>query len=173
MTAAAELVARGLAVFPLPPGGRVPKPGWQQLATLEQDALAAMFAADGNIGVACRASRVVVLDLDRHSDGPDGTAGWKALCAEHQPPPVTFTVRTPHGGRHLYFRVPATQTITSSSGPRAGMPPGIDVRAPGRHSGGYVVGPGSQVEAGRYSIARDVPVAPIPSWLTRVLAAAS
>lgn len=168
--AALDLAARGLAVFPLPVWGRVPARGWQAVATTDPAAIRALFADGGNIGVACRASGVVVLDLDRHDDEPDGIVGWKALCVSHgQAPPETFTVVTGRRGLHLYFRVPAGAVITSSSGPRAELPPGIDVRAPGRRTGGYVLGPGAQVEAGRYRIACDVPVAPLPRWLHQVL----
>lgn len=172
--AALGLARRGLSVFPLPAWGRVPGPGWQKVATADPERIRELFVSGGNIGVACRASRVVVLDLDRHGDGPEGVVGWEALCVQHrQEQPATFTVLTPHSGLHLYFRAPVGTVITSSSGHRRGLPPGIDVRAPGRRSGGYILGPGSQVaNAGRYRIARDVPVAPMPEWLTRVLAAA-
>jgi hypothetical protein len=176
--AALQCVRRGLAVFPLPAWGRVPAPGWQQQATRNEAALPGMFAAGGNIGVACRASGVVVLDLDQHPDGPDGVSGWADLCAAHSSGSITtFTVLTPRGGRHVYFRVPAGAVIASSSGRRCGLPPGIDVRAPGTRSGGYVLGPGAQTEAGRYRSAHeyrsahDIPVAPLPDWLHALLAA--
>jgi hypothetical protein len=168
--AALDLARRGLAVFPIEPWGRIPGLGWQKTTTTDPTHIRARFANGGNIGVACRASNIVVLDLDRHADGPDGIAGWEALCADHEEnPPATFTAVTPNGGLHVYFQAPAGATITSSSGPRPGIPAGIDVRAPGRRSGGYVMGPGSQVDAGRYRIARDAPLLPLPTWLTAAL----
>lgn len=177
---ARELVRRGLAVFPIPTWGRVPSPGWQRTVTVDLDRVDEMFAGGQNVGVGCRASDVVVLDLDKphgtpvmaggNAPGADGVAGWDELCARRgQAPPVTFTVVTPHGGRHLYFQAPFDAVVTSSSGPRPELPPGIDVRAPGRRSGGYVLGAGSQVPDGRYRVAQDVPIAPLPGWLCALL----
>lgn len=163
--AALDLARRGLAVFRIEPWARIAGIGWQKSATTDPAQVSDRFAAGGNIGVACRASGIVVLDLDRHANGTDGVAGWEALCAEHGQV-ETFTVVTPSDGRHVYFQVPSDAGITSSSGARRGLPPGIDVRAPGRRSGGYVLGAGSQTEAGRYRIASDAPVAPLPEWAT-------
>lgn len=169
LQAAAALARRGFTVFPIPPWGRVPAPGWHQNTTADPHAVPALFEEGANIGVACHPSRLVVLDLDRH-DGDDGIAAWSWLCARHrQNEPATFTIRTPHSGRHLYFRAPDGATIASSSGRRSGLPPGIDVRAPGTRTGAYVLGPGSHIEAGRYRIAHDLPVAPLPVWLHHIL----
>lgn len=179
MQAALDLAQRGLAVFPIEPGSRLPQIGWQKTATTDPALIDARFAwfarftnqaRDVNIGVACRPSNTVVLDLDRHADGPDGIAGWEALCAEQEGSLLaTFTTVTPNDGLHVYFQAPASRSITSSSGPRPGLPPGIDVRAPGRRSGGYVMGAGSQVAAGRYRVGRDAPLLPLPSWLSERL----
>lgn len=166
VTDAATAVRRGLAVFPIPSGTRVPAPGWQRLATLDEDALPELLADGANIGIGCRASRVVALDLDVHADGP-ARNGIETLRAQLmvlglEDWPATFTVLTPSTGLHLYFRVPADCTIGSSSG---GLGPGIDVRGPGRRSGGYLVGPGSLVGGLPYTVAFDVPVAPLPQWI--------
>jgi hypothetical protein len=132
------------------------------------------WVRDGaNVGVGCRASGIVGLDLDRHAGRPDGVAAFRALCARHGAPwPLTFTVGTPHRGRHLYFRMPAGMTVFSASGTRSPLGVGIDVRGPGLVSGGYLVGPGSVVTAGRYEILRDVPIAELPWWLAGLLACA-
>src|SRR5580704_4823110 len=90
-----------------------------------------------NIGVGCRASGVIGLDLDRHDGGPDGVAVFAALRRVYgQPWPDTLTVATPHDGRHLYFRIPpgtaAASTISRWPGhrhPRAWLP---DQRLPRR-----------------------------------------
>lgn len=64
------------------------------------------MAETGNVGVGCRASDVVGLDLDRHRDGHDGVASFAAVFAAHGDAswPDTLTVRTPSGGLHVYFR---------------------------------------------------------------------
>jgi hypothetical protein len=59
-------------------------------------------------------------------------------------------------------------TVLSSSG----RIPGIDVRGPGRRTGGYLVGAGSLtalVGGHRYRLARDRPILPLPPWLITVL----
>lgn len=168
--AAALAVRRGLAVFPIPAGARVPVPGWQRRATLDEATLPALLADDRNVGIACRASNVVGLDLDvHHADGP-ALNGIETLRSQLDIRglgdwPDTFTVLTPSGGLHLYFRVAADCTIGSISGGRSPLGPGIDIRGPGRRSGGYLVGPGSIVGGLPYAIAVDSPVAPLPGWI--------
>lgn len=163
------LVRRGLAVFPLPPGSKAAAPGWH-LRTTTDAAAAAGWPTGSNTGVGCRASSVVVLDLDRHPGQPDGVATFARICGEHAAPwPSTFTVATPSGGLHLYFRVGVDEGYASAIGWR----PGVDVRGPGRKFGGYLAGPGSATEAGRYVIAADLEVAPLPWWLPPLLPVAA
>lgn len=165
--------AYGLAVFALPPGGRRPEPGWRQRCTRDPDRVQRWLAAGCNVGVGCRASGVVGLDLDRHEDGPDGVATFAALCAAWgQPWPDTLTVTTPHG-LHVYLRVPDGCTVLSTSRGRSGLGAGIDTRGPGRRSGGYLVGPGSVVGGQRYTITRACPIATLPPWLAHLLCADS
>ncbi|MEU2311501.1 bifunctional DNA primase/polymerase [Streptomyces albidoflavus] len=170
VVAARGLVRRGLAVFPLPAAGRVPERGWQRQATRVPELLPELLTDGANIGVGCRASRVVALDLDVHGDH-DGP-GVLAALAERlgQVVPETFTVATPSGGQHLYFRAPEGCTIGSVSGGRTPLGPGIDVCGPGRRHGGYLIGPGSVVAGRSYVIARDLPVAPLPHWIGALLA---
>lgn len=163
-------VDRGLAVFALPPGGRRPEPGWQQRITREADRVRRWVDAGHNLGVGCRASGVVGLDLDLHDDDRDGTAVFAALCARHgQCWPDTLAVATPHGGQHMYFRVSPRRIVLSTSGGRSGLGPGIDTRGPGRRSGGYLLAPGSVVADGPYVITRDSPITELPTWLAALL----
>ncbi|MFB7592337.1 bifunctional DNA primase/polymerase [Streptomyces sp. NPDC056169] len=164
LTAARTAIGRGLAVFPLPIGGRVPERGWQRQATLLPERLPELLTGRG-VGIGCRASHVVALDLDVHGDN-DGSGVLAALADRlGEKVPETFTVATPSGGRHLYFRAPMGCTIGSVSGGRTALGPGIDVRGPGHRSGGYLVGPGSVIGGRPYVIALDVPVAPLPAWI--------
>lgn len=168
--AAVLAVRRGLAVFPIPAGARVPVPGWQRRATLDEAALPELLADDRNVGIACRASNVVGLDLDVHHDEGPARNGIETLRTQlanrgQEGWPDTFTVMTPSGGMHLYFRVAADCTIGSVSGGQSPLGAGIDVRGPGRRSGGYLVGPGSIVGGRPYAIVRDSPVAPLPGWI--------
>lgn len=82
----------------------------------------------------------MVVDLDMKT-GKDGRFSLAMLELEHGGLPATFTVVTPSLGRHLYF---ASATPVRSSVEHVGK--GIDIRG----VGGYVVGPGSSIPAGRY-----------------------
>jgi bifunctional DNA primase/polymerase-like protein len=127
---------------------------------------------EGNVGVGCRASGVVGLDLDRRA-GVDGVAGFAGLCERHDVAwPNTLTVATPSGGRHLYFRA-GGRRILSLSGDRCRLGAGIDVRGPGARSGGYLVGPGSTVSGGSYRVSDDLAIGELPLWLADLLPQAS
>jgi hypothetical protein len=51
--------------------------------------------------------------------------------------------RNAGGGLHLYFTAPPVWVMVNTIG---FLGPGVDVRAPGRTSGGYVIGPGSVID---------------------------
>ncbi|WP_369228563.1 bifunctional DNA primase/polymerase (plasmid) [Streptomyces sp. R39] len=166
--AAVDLVRRGLAVFPLPAGGRRPAGGgWHARCVTEPSRIRAVWREGDNIGVGCRASRVVGLDLDVDGDGQGVLAALATRVGEDWPD--TLTVRTPSGGPHLYFRVPGDCAIASVSGGRTALGPGIDVRGPGLRSGGYLIGPGSAVNGMPYAITRDVPILELPGWIAERL----
>lgn len=163
------LLRRGLSVFPLPPGAKKAAPGWHRRCTTDPGAIAG-WPAGVNTGIGCRASSVVGLDLDRKEGQPDGVASFARLCGLHgEPWPSTFTAATPSGGLHLLFRVSPGDAFASVIGWR----PGVDVRGPGRRVGGYLAAPGSVTPAGRYVIATDLEVAPLPPWLSALLPVAA
>lgn len=124
---------RGLAVFPLQPGGKRPYQGSHGLkdASTDLDQIRAWWTArpTSNIGLATGLV-VDVIDID----GPAGVLSWsRLLLTQADDLDPLGTVSTPRpGGTHLY--VPAT-----GNGNRAGTFPGIDYRG----QGGYVVAPPS------------------------------
>jgi hypothetical protein len=159
----AVALAMGLAAFPIPAGQRKAPPGWAQRASRDPGQ---PWPDGSNTGIACRASNIVVLDLDR-KNGRDGITAFRRLCAGHgQPWPETLTVATPNAGLHLYFTAPDRPPIASTI---SELGPGIDIRAPGYASGGYVVGPGSIVDGRPYEISLDLPIAALPLWLVPLL----
>ena len=181
---ALELAERGFAVFPLRPDSKVPavRGDWEGLAVADPLRLRELgWPPGGNIGIACGPSGLFVLDLDvaKHPDPtptpttdtttrteltdepPDGMAVLDELAAG-RPIPPTFTVATPSGGRHLYFRPPNTLKLRNTV---ARLGPLIDTRA----AGGYVVAPGSVIHSRRYEIVEDAPIAPVPRWIVREL----
>ncbi|MET8704174.1 bifunctional DNA primase/polymerase [Kitasatospora sp. NPDC004723] len=168
--AAVDLAGRGLAVFALPPGGRRPATGaWSTRCWTDPDEVRRRWREGDNIGVGCRASSVLGLDLDVEGAGRDVLAALAADLGE--PWPDTLTVTSPSGGAHLYFRVPPGCAFASVSGGRTALGPGIDVRGPGRSGGGYLIGPGSTVDGIRYVVERDLPLARLPDWIAQRLAA--
>lgn len=164
-------LAAGLAVFGLPPGEKRPEPGWQRRCTSDPAVVARTWRSGDNVGVGCRASNLLGIDLDRHPGKPDGIAQFATVCAAHgQSWPDTYTVRTPRGGLHLYLQVPPGRIIGSTSGGTSPLGPSIDTRGPGRHTGGHLVGPGSHIAGVPYVVERDVAIAPVPDWIADLLA---
>ncbi|HWG24247.1 bifunctional DNA primase/polymerase [Actinospica sp.] len=180
---ASDLMARGFALFPLRPGTKVPAVprDWEHAATTSPLRLRQLTPGPGaNYGVACGPSDLVVVDLDvakagENAEGAENgagaaegaTDGWRVLqdlAARHEGElPRTFTVSTPSGGRHLYFRPPVDGAAPRNTVRRLG--PLIDTRG----AGGYVVAPGSRVDGVEYQVIDDAPIAPLPDWISTLL----
>jgi len=114
---------------------------------------------DANVAIRTgAASGLVVVDVD----GDDGHESLRRLEADHEPLPVTASVKTPRGGHHYYLRHPGA-TIANSAG---ALGASIDVRA----DGGYVIAPPSiGADGRRYEPDEQAPVAPAPEWLLLLL----
>lgn len=163
------VVAYGLAVFPIPAGSKVPTlKDWPNRCVSDPALISRRWPAGANIGVGCKANRLLGVDLDRHHEDADGVDTFAQLCQKHgEHWPATLTVRTPSGGLHLYFRAPQTRQLGNTSN-RLG--PGVDTRGPGKgNDGGYLVGPGSVVDGHPYLVVRDMPIQPLPGWLLDLL----
>ena len=152
MGRAESLAAQGFKVFPIAAGKKAP-PLWSDWPTRASTLVTAEWRDDCNIGIHC--DGLIVLDIDTGKGGDESLAALELL---YDLPP-TRTVRTPSGGRHLYYSGPA---VGNSVG-RLGR--GVDIRS----RGGYVVAPGSRTDAGAYEWANDLPVAPAPEWLVAKL----
>jgi hypothetical protein len=180
----------GMAVFPLWPRSKTPSLhgrghcdgtgvcaeghlGWEQRATTDPDLIRHWWSESpsSNVGVACGPSRLYVLDLDT-AHGEEAPTAWEgarhgrdvlARLADQagQPYPATFTVRTPSGGQHLYFRVPSDSPLRNTSG-RAGW------RIDSRGHGGLVVAPGSVRHNGHYVVTHLGPIEPLPPWVSEL-----
>ena len=106
-------------------------------------------------------SGLVVVDVDP-AHGGDRT--MESVEAEFGPLPLTRTVRTPSGGRHLYFRHPGG-LVRNDAGRVLGR--GVDLRG----DGGYVIAPPSRAASGTYAVvARGGTIADLPDWLLERLA---
>ncbi|MGH3912524.1 MAG: bifunctional DNA primase/polymerase [Pseudonocardiaceae bacterium] len=166
---ALHLAAHDWRVFPLLPATKRPAIlSWEQRATTDPDRITRCWHGGGqpyNIGLATGPSGLVVLDLDPakapgESDGAVGLATLAAARGVALPP--TYTVSTPRGGRHLYFRNPAGVHLRNTASTLA---PSLDTRA----HGGYVVAPGSVRPDGGYELTGDTDPPELPAWLVQAL----
>ncbi len=115
-----------------------------------------------NIGIVTgEASNIVVVDVDTPA-----LDWWQELVRINGGLPETFTVKTPSGGYHYYFRyIPGLNNMNKILGQN------IDFRT----SGGYVVFFGSIGNNGQYyevagGYQNNQPIiADIPSWLLQLL----
>lgn len=122
---------------------------------------------DANIGLACKPSRVVVVDIDPRNDGDNTLV---ALERDQGTLPVTPTQLTGGGGLHYIYARPDVDTCRGTT-----IPDGIDVKA----DGGYIVlAPSNHLsgrdytwDAGRHI--GDIPIAPLPTFIANILRARS
>lgn len=156
---------RGIRVFPVKPGSKIPAiKAWQTNAHADADGLTRDFALQyrgHNIGVV--ADKLLVLDVDtiKHGKGgKDGPATLAALVEQHSPLPSTFTVKTASGGFHYYFSDPTPDDVTFTKGADK-FGPGLDLQT----GDAYLVGPGSTVAGEVYRIINSAPIVPAPAWL--------
>jgi len=152
--------SRGWHVFPVvnDSSKRPAFKGWQEWATADPDKIQKYAKANPmtNWGVYAGKSGLFIMDLD-----PQSGAAIKALFDKHGKFPRTFTVKTPRGGKHLYY---------VGDGPSLVDGLGHDIDTRGR--GGYVLAPGSAIRdpntgevKGSYSIVHDMAPTPMPTWV--------
>ena len=159
---AAEL---GFPIFKLRPDAVKPPPeAFYAIATADPTRAFATWSDPitkeplcDNIGVAC--DRLLVVDVDVKNKKP-GYQSLQTLIDDHGLDTCTYTVSTPSGGRHLYYRLPVGARVRGSVGE---ILPGIDIRS--WHN--YVVAAGSSTLIGTYECIDDKPVLLAPDWLIR------
>jgi hypothetical protein len=164
-TAALALATEGFRIFPLPLGQkRANLQQWQKKATTDSAQIEEWFPPGDlapNIGLAAGGGLLVLDEDPRH--GSD--ASIADLQIQHGILPPTRTVRTPSGGLHRYYRVPAARHIPNST---SKLGKGLDIRG----DGGYVVAAPSKLVASPKQAAGayvwenpDAPIADAPAWL--------
>jgi hypothetical protein len=140
-TAARQLAGAGVPVFACVPGGKRPLPGSRGFldATTNPNQIDTWWRRTPGANLAIptgRASGLVVVDVDVHA-----VNGFHALRRAREagllPVPLAV-VRTPSGGRHLYYPAQGGGEQRSWQAARAG----IDFRG----DGGYIITPPSQVQ---------------------------
>lgn len=198
---AMSAVQRGWYVFPCEEGGKKPHPGIGNWGEIPWDYFKADHAAytrtvvswwqkwpNANVAITCKPSKLLVIDLDTAKSSAEASGEdefnayvqYKARQRSENPAAAltqiwdTYTVSTPSGGMHLYFRWDrglVAQRIKLGDDQFEGVCKNVDIRANGGPFGNYVLGPGSKTEAGVYRVHenRD-PVPDTPIWLRRTVA---
>jgi hypothetical protein len=168
--AAMQLAARGMAVFPLQPRGKLPlikkEDGGNGCldATRDVNIIGDWWRREprANIGIATGAkSGVFVLDVDLHHDGE---VSLRTLEARMRPLPSTVEVVTGSKGRHLYFKLPDFEGAPQIRNSAGKLGEGLDIRG----EGGYVVAPPSIHPSGgiyTWSVDTGSAFAEAPVWL--------
>ena len=160
---ALRYAARGIPVFPLAAGTKVPtKNSHGHLDASKNEFVLRVYWEDeprGNVGMPTGVkSGLIIIDEDPRKGGDASSLNL----------PPTLTVSTPQGGRHFYFKHPgAGLKVPCDTTGKLG--PGIDVKG----EGGYAVLPPSRLSAGgKYAwVNAAVPPADIPPhlWPTLVV----
>ena len=159
---------RGWPVFPVKENKQPAIKDWKTKATTDEKQIRRWFERDFiggcNFGFQPGLAGVAVIDIDRgkkrkREDGTEETVNGEDSLADFlkqsgEELPQTYTVRTPSGGTHLYFKA-------DGIGNKNGFLPAVDVKS----CGGFVVVPGSGDSRGAYVVELDVPVAELPGVL--------
>lgn len=124
--------------------------GWNSEATSDIPAIEAWWATDveANIGVFCRPSGFLVIDIDPRSGGGDSFAKFEELVEGHLPPTVEATTGVyavgggkTQRGRHIFYKCSQDEQLVGNL-KKSGLN-GIDIKhngyvliAPSRHFSG-------------------------------------
>jgi len=165
LTAGPVYAAAGLFIFPLGPE-KEPLIRWGEGATNDPHSPLFRRFATAGVGIACKPSGLLVVDLDIKHPPVDGCRSWAELTRASGDPDVeracfdrTALVSTTSGGLHLWFANP--EGIPG----RDNLLPGIDVKAAQGNCGGFAVAPPTP----GYSVLAVKPPLVVPGWLALIL----
>jgi hypothetical protein len=181
--AALDLAGLGWSVFPC---GQDKKPvimgnghpmAWSRWATVDMASVIKFWQSwpDANVGLACKPSHLIVLDIDTHD--ADGYASFDLLktrfgcdAMDTRDCPAQLT---PSGGMHILFSAADCPDIGNST---SRLAPGLDIRGGGDGCGGYIVLAPSRTANGVYRWVETnspfdshVKLAPFPQVLFELL----
>jgi hypothetical protein len=145
LTAALDLAAAGLPIFPAGPDKRPLLAGWQEKASAKEEQVRSWWDSYPTALPAIVVGRagLVVIDCDRHPGGNDGVKAFNRLLGVNggnlADVPMTRTAR---GGAHLFFQQLKGNPLGNARGE---LPDGIDVRG----VGGFVIAPGAVLPDGK------------------------
>ncbi|MGW1493844.1 bifunctional DNA primase/polymerase [Streptomyces sp. NPDC002402] len=175
--AALAAASRGWRVFPLQVVGLAPAvQDWHDRATIDPERIRRCWGAGAfGVGIVPCPSGLVVLNLVPATRGLPAPPEWRlpgvvdgadtlAVLADRLEatyPTETYTVRTPFGGTHLYFRHPDGPCPTASRGPDSPLGWHISLYT----SGSYIPAAGSPTRWGAFTVVHDTEPAELPSWI--------
>ncbi|MEO8697090.1 MAG: bifunctional DNA primase/polymerase [Acidimicrobiales bacterium] len=166
LSAALAYARRGWAVFPLVPGGKEPATahGFKD-ATTDPETIRGWWSTNPayNIGAACGASKLFVVDVDTHTDPYEGHEQWFKLRSGRDDI-ETREHATPSGGAHVIFNMPDPPVRSKTA-----FAPSVDIKG----DGGYIVVPPSEINGIRYTVESRNPIADVPRWLLDIVAAST
>jgi hypothetical protein len=195
---AVKAVQRGFHIFPVEDFGKTPHTTtppytikWSQVATNDLQKVLRLWSQwpEANIGVACKPSRLLVVDADipkreyalkgtrweylHDALGPlvDGESVYGEVVerygegANWGDVSATYSVTTGSGGAHYYYWWPDGVQASQASIVKGVL----DIRCNGGENGGYVLGEGSTTAAGSYvRSSRDTRILDAPHWLVEL-----
>lgn len=145
---ALDYAKTGWPVFPVGENKLPAIKAWEKEATTDPARIRGwyqnIFLGGCNFGFCPGRAGIAVIDLDvgKHIDGKkvNGADSLAAFAkANGVQFPATYTVQTPSGGRHLYFRAAGIRSKNA-------FLPAVDVKS----CGGFVLIPGSRIDKGMY-----------------------
>lgn len=153
---------QGYALFPIAADSKIPVVKWTVDYTMDREQVTDWWTKypDDNIGINCKESSLLVIDLD----GIEGIENFEELWAKHESGEYQKYTRwshTPHG-RHIWFDLPSEPLLRNSAGVLAAK---VDTRG----SGGMIVAPGSVIDGCQYRLINDMEPVSCPAWLEDLL----
>ncbi|MCV3320481.1 bifunctional DNA primase/polymerase [Pediococcus pentosaceus] len=150
---ALELAKLGIASYPTRDKKPL-TPHGQYDATTEPEELKRLFKHPSDINIRLNTSRLIVLDVDRHTEGKNGTEALYKLAEQHGNFfSETYFESTPHNGLHFFFKTNAKQLRDKTD-----LDNGLEIIADQ-----IVIAPSRGYESAKHMSFKDIKEA--PTWL--------
>ena len=164
--------ARGYHVFPIAEDGKKPLCKWGSEATTDPNRIRDLFTNPPfgrpgevpNIGVACKPSKLVCVDVDDKPDKP-GVENWEALTGgDYGTSCIARSLK--NSSKHYVYQADDDFEVRSRNN-SLGL--GIDVKAAGGEHGGYFVAPNGLTKRDWEGRPWEAAPAKMPEWLLAAL----
>lgn len=146
--------ANGYNVLPVGQDKRPIVKSWKKWQTENQtdEEVLSLFQNNPNVAIITgEISGITVIDIDAKGNSTQAQEMLKKF-------PMTYTVKTPSGGFHLYYLYAKGFTVSANAYPEY---PNVDIRG----DQGYVVAPPSELTNGKYEIINNMPPVDFPAYL--------